>query len=378
MKFLFAPIKLIAAFFATLFVRRKNLMLVSEKGNDARDNGYHFFLYVKKNHPEIDVRYVITPESPDRPRLAEYEDSLINYLSFRHCIIFWQAHYLVGTHLRAGHTPLPFVIVKYARKYLGIYRGKKVVNLKHGITKGFMDRLQYENTHYNLLICGAAPEQENIIKNYGYPPSVARYTGHCRYDKLMDFTIKRQILVMPTWRSYIHPNKIASSQFYKTYHELLTHPHLNALIDQYNIDLIFYPHHRFQAVVDQFRKGITSSHIIIADLAHYDVQQLLKESALMITDYSSVLFDFAYMKKPVLFYQFDREEFLGKHIPEGYVDESAFGPVMDDAESLIETLSSYLENGMHMEKSYEEFTDRFFPLRDTHNCERVFEAVMNC
>ena len=31
-----------------------------------------------------------------------------------------------------------------------------------------------------------------------------------------------------------------------------------------------------------------------------------------------------------------------------------------------------------MEKSYEEFTDRFFPLRDTHNCERVFKAVMNC
>jgi CDP-glycerol glycerophosphotransferase (TagB/SpsB family) len=131
-------------------------------------------------------------------------------------------------------------------------------------------------------------------------------------------------------------------------------------------------------VVEQFTKGIVSPHIIVADLAHYDVQQLLKESALMITDYSSVLFDFVYMKKPALFFQFDREEFLGRHVQEGYVNESAFGPVVEDVESLIEELSKYLKEGLCLDSQYETVIDSFFPMRDTHNCERVYDAVMNC
>lgn len=381
-KFFFAAIKLLVAFFATLFVRHKNgcknIMLVSEKGDDARDNGYHFFLYVKQHHPELEAYYVITDHSPDRPRLSEYESSLVSYLSFRHCVVFWKAHYLVGTHLRAGHTPMPFVLVRKLRKVWDIYRGKIVVNLKHGITKGYMDRLRYENTGYNLLVCGAAPEVHDFMVNYHYPSTVAKYTGFCRFDKLLDFQVKRQILVMPTWRNYIHPDRITDSLFYRSYRNLLTDSCLASLLDEYNIDLIFYPHHRFQPVVSQFKQGVTSPHIIIADLAHYDVQQLLKESALMITDYSSVLFDFVYMKKPVIFFQFDREDFLGKHIPQGYVDESSFGPIMYDVDGVIASLSGYLKDGMRLAPQYDAEVDRFFPIRDTRNCERVFDAVMNC
>ena len=40
-----------------------------------------------------------------------------------------------------------------------------------------------------------------------------------------------------------------------------------------------------------------------------DVQKLIKESKLMITDYSSVAFDFSFLNKPVIYYQFDRNEF---------------------------------------------------------------------
>lgn len=381
-QFILPILKWILAFFVSLPVRlakkRKNLMLVSEKGDDARDNGYHFFLYVKKKHPEIDAYYVITDKSPDRNRLEEYEDHLVRYLSFRHCMLFWQAHYLVGTHLRAGHTPLPFVAIKWINRVVNIYHGKKIANIKHGITKGFIDRMVYENTHYDLLVCGAAPEVKFFREAYHYPATVARYTGFCRYDKLMDFEVKHQILVMPTWRKYIHPGKIVESKFYKAYHSLLTDERLEKLLDEYNIDLIFYPHHRFQPVVEQFAKGIVSPHIIVADLAHYDVQQLLKDSALMITDYSSVLFDFVYMKKPALFFQFDREEFLGRHVQEGYVNESAFGPVVEDVESLIEELSKYLQGGLRLDPQYEAVIDKFFQLRDTHNCERVYDAVMNC
>ena len=43
-----------------------------------------------------------------------------------------------------------------------------------------------------------------------------------------------------------------------------------------------------------------------------DVQQLMKESAVLVTDYSSVGFDFSFLHRPVLYYQFDQEHFLGR------------------------------------------------------------------
>ena len=377
-----AVAKLIAAFFVTFPTRRKqrhrNLMLVSEMGNDARDNGYHFFLHVLHHHPEIETYYVISDNSPDRPRLAEYEKNLVRYLSFRHCKLFCQAHWLVGTHLRSGHTPLPFEVAKWLNRILHIFKHKKVVFLQHGITKNHQSRFGFDNTFFDLIICGAAPEADYFVEQFHYPPRMARYTGFCRYDKLLDFQLKRQLLVMPTWRGYIHLDKIADSQYYKSYHALLNAPRLASLLERYNIDLIFYPHHRFQPVVEQFKQGITSARITIADVLHYDVQQLLKESALLITDYSSVFFDFTYMKKPVLFYQFDKDLFFSKHIGSGYVDESAFGPVANNVDDLLSLLETYLENGMRLESSYEATVNRFFPMRDTHNCERVFDAVMDC
>lgn len=380
-KFFLVAVKWIVAFFVTLPGRNNrrydNLMLVSEKGDDARDNGYHFFLYVKQHHKEIDARYVITDDSPDRHRLENYADSLVRYSSFRHCMMFWRARYLVGTHLRAGHTPLPFAVVKWLNRLFGIYRGKKVANLKHGITKNYIGRMVYENTHYDLLVCGAAPEEGYMRSELHYPASVAIYTGFCRFDKLMDFSCKRQILVMPTWRKYLNAGNLTESLYYRSFESLLCSNRLADLLQRYDIDLVFYPHHRLQPYVKKFEQRGMSSRVVIADLAHFDVQQLLKESALLITDHSSVLFDFVYMRKPVLFFQFDRDEYWKKHLARGYVDEDSFGPVSTTVDALLDELERYLQSGMHLDPVYEQHVDTFFPLHDTHNCERVFNALMS-
>ena len=39
----------------------------------------------------------------------------------------------------------------------------------------------------------------------------------------------------------------------------------------------------------------------------FDYQKILIKSSLLITDYSSVFFDFSYMKKPIIYTQFDYE-----------------------------------------------------------------------
>ena len=120
-----------------------------------------------------------------------------------------------------------------------------------------------------------------------------------------------------------------------------------------------------------------SDNVIIASKSEYDVQTLLKESLLLITDYSSVFFDFAYMHKPLIYYQFDRQAFRRNHYREGYFSyDDGFGPVAFDDESLIGYVEECCRNKFKMMSTYEEKADSFFLLRDSENCKRVFDSVM--
>ena len=62
-----------------------------------------------------------------------------------------------------------------------------------------------------------------------------------------------------------------------------------------------------------------------------DVQHLLKESAMLVTDYSSVGFDFSFLHRPVAYYQFDRPRFLGSRGSHLDLDSELPGPIAFNA-----------------------------------------------
>ena len=107
------------------------------------------------------------------------------------------------------------------------------------------------------------------------------------------------------------------------------------------------------------------------------IQELLKSTAVMITDYSSVFMDMVYMKKPVLHYQFDEEKFRRGQYAEGYFSyRDGFGPVCTEQEELVDALRGfYGEDGFRMREPYLSRVERFFPCYDTDNCRRNNEAI---
>ena len=92
---IWAIAKLAFAFIIAAFYRRKNIWIIAERGDDARDNGYWFFLYMRKHHPQQEIFYVISKNSPDRIKLSEYEPLLLNYRSLKHYIMLWRANCLI-------------------------------------------------------------------------------------------------------------------------------------------------------------------------------------------------------------------------------------------------------------------------------------------
>ena len=107
------------------------------------------------------------------------------------------------------------------------------------------------------------------------------------------------------------------------------------------------------------------------------IPSLLKKAAVLVTDFSSVYMDFAFMQKPVVYYQFDRDAYRKGHLPTGYFDyeRDGFGPVTETANEAIKALRARLEDNCRMERLYAERAERFFPLRDAESAERTTAAI---
>lgn len=209
----------------------------------------------------------------------------------------------------------------------------------------------------------------------------------CRFDALYgSVSSKRQILLMPTWRrwlrkidpqygSVIAQKPFRESEYFRFLNKLLQSEHLHKFLEAKGYNLIFYPHYRMQPHLDEFK--LLSNRIIIASRSQFDVQQLLLTSSVLITDYSSVFFDFAYMKKPIIYFQTDKERFYKEHTAPGYFDfeEDGFGPVVQDVDSVIDKLSEIINNDCSPNPKHLKRMIDFFAFMDGRNCERTYKAI---
>ena len=87
--------------------------------------------------------------------------------------------------------------------------------------------------------------------------------------------------------------------------------------------------------------------------------------------------DFAFMKKPVLYFQFDMDTYRVGHLPTGYFDydRDGFGPIAADLTTLFAQFEQILQNGGKMDPQYEMRVDAFFTLRDANSSERTYVAI---
>ena len=371
------------SFGCSLFYKifHKNIWLVCERKGDARDNGYWFYKYLCENHPEIEAVYAIDKKSVDYPKVAAL-GRVIQFGSFKHWLYYWAARRNVSSQKEGKpNAALCFIL----EVYLGMRKNRAYI--RHGISKDDQKWVYYAVTKMNMFATAAKREYDFVCERFGYPEGYVQLTGLCRFDNLKrPHEIKRQILVMPTMREWLRVISsdtmkyegtmvFTESEYYKTWTSLLGSDRLHKMLEAYDMDLLFFPHASMQHYIDQFKSG--SKHIIIANAKEYDVQQLLMESSVLITDYSSVYMDFAYMEKPLLYYHFDYEKYRRGQYQEGYYsyENDGFGKVVAKEDVLLNELNLLLSGGMKMPDIYKDRVKEFFAFHDDNNCERTFEAI---
>ena len=115
------------------------------------------------------------------------------------------------------------------------------------------------------------------------------------------------------------------------------------------------------------------------DVSHIsDIRDLYLAADVLITDYSSAMFDFAVTGKPILFFTYDLAEYRDQ-LRGFYFDfeREAPGPILQSTREVIDALNALAEVTSQYEGAYARFTDRFCHLDDGQASQRVIDSVFD-
>jgi len=322
--------------------QKKNIWLIGERKDTAQDNSYHLFQYIRSKHPEINAYYVIDKRSKDYERVKKF-GNIINYGSLRHTFFLLVCSKSINSYLESAnmYTGAYKKIIKFYPKWRTNHR----VFLQHGVigVSRVNHSLHKNRSGYSLFIVSSQFEKEHVIKEFGYSDEEVVVSGLARWDALKDISKGNEILLMPTWRNWIKtPEQLKNSNYYHTYMSLLANKKLHDLLDRYDLRLTFYPHYKVQQLLGELPFFHDRIHIVRQ--GEETVQGLLKRHRLLITDYSTVSYDFAFMRKPVIFFQFDYAEFYSLHYNAGPINhkEELFGEVLETTEQLLDEMNRHI------------------------------------
>jgi CDP-glycerol glycerophosphotransferase (TagB/SpsB family) len=366
-------------------VKNKEIWLISDRINRADDNGECFFRYLSE-HPQENVvpYFVIEKGCPEYKRMKAY-GKVIPVYSWRHKMAHLLCDYIVSSQ---ANKP---VINPYGRIscfYKDLMYDKKFVFLQHGVTKddqsAWLNR--YSRNLYGFVVATKAEYQSIFDADYYYPEKNVWLTGMPRYDRLYRDE-QKYITIMPTWRKSLSGgvtakgewtigDTFAESNYFKFYNALLSHPRLLDAAQERGYQVCFMPHPNITPAIPLFDHD-PRVNFWQADKSYRDV---FAQSDLIVTDYSSVAFDFAYLRKPLVYAQFDREEFFsGSHsYTEGYYNyqTDGFGEIKENMEDLVDCLIEYMDNGCQLKEEYRERIERTFAFADQNCCARVLERML--
>ena len=359
----------------------KNIWLVTDKANKAGDNGEALFEYLVKNKAKIGCTpiFAISKSSPDYERIKKI-GPVIPYMSEWHKLIHLVATRTISAY---SHDEITSPFLKKSAYFADLLQRSKIVFLQHGIIKDDVSKgLNRPHKNFALFVTSAQREAESIRSgNYGYDPEQVILTGLPRYDYLVS-NCEKHITIMPTWRRNLVGSYSAKtsqwsplpnfkeSLFYKFYDELLNSKELLDKADELGYQIRFLPHPVFFIYNNllNFDKRV----LVYADDVSY--RDVYAKSELVVTDFSSAVFDFVYLGKPVIYCHFDTN-----HYNDGYFDyeRDGFGEVEHTVPATVSRIIEYMENNCKIKDLYAKRVADFFAFNDRKNCERVVEKIIN-
>ncbi|MFB9974873.1 CDP-glycerol glycerophosphotransferase family protein [Allobacillus sp. SKP2-8] len=359
--------------------KEKSIVFESFHGKQFSDNPKAIYNYMKENHPEYKLYW-----SVDRRSLSAFNESDVNILS--KFSLKWI--YIMGrAKVWVINARLPLWIPKNDKTiYIQTWHGTPLKKLGIDIedvkmpgtsTEKYRENFSKESSKWDYLISPNRYSTEifkrafnfqNTILEVGYPRNdVLTNLNYKEYinkikSKLNIPLDKKVLLYAPTWRD--------NNFFEKGKYRFDMTMDLDRMKKKLGQDYVIL--FRFHYLIAD-KLDLSSYHEFAYNVSrNVDISDLYLISDILITDYSSVFFDFANLRKPMIFYTYDLEEYRDE-LRGFYIDfeKQAPGPLVKNTEQLIDAIINIDEP-----QSNEDFYNYFCYLDDGKASKRVAELIV--
>ncbi|EKE44822.1 putative glycosyl transferase [Oceaniovalibus guishaninsula JLT2003] len=366
--------------------RFRDCMVLMDRDDRADDNAEHLYRHMMRTGRATNAWFILDPKSSDWDRLAAEGFRLLPYGSDDHIAAQMNARFLISSHADE------YVLWPVPKAQFGDLARAEFVFLQHGVAIGDMSAW-LNSKPIRLFVTTMPVESESLGSSsspYVFSEREVLLSGLPRHDALKskaDACNTDMILFAPTWRKYLtalneadgeRRSKVptfAESKFFDSWGNLLRSDALKSLADRHGLTVCFAPHPNMAMYIDDMA---LPSHLHIVDFRKgVPYQNLFARARVAVSDYSSAVFDVAYLQKPLIYFQFDEAEiFSGGHISRrGYFsfERDGFGPVARDVDGVL----AHLERALSGQENpvYARRRQAAFPFRDGGCCERVCAAL---
>ena len=352
-------------------IQKGVVLFDSFNGKVIGDSPLDIFLELQKVRPDLQFYWTTAAhtKAPDGAVGVRFE-------SRQWLDLLASAEYIVA------NTSLPWYFRKVAgQTYLQTWHGTPLKRLVHDIppgslTKSYLDTMGREAAAWDYLISPSPFCSEVLPRAFRYTGEVIE-TGYPRNDRLkthsstdrkriresLGVTDSKTVLILyaPTWRDY---KRTATG----------------------NWDLVSYlePDIKLPEGFQIMFRGHTNTHNVNSakaagsslDVTKYpDVTELYIAADVLITDYSSVMFDYSVTGKPMIFLVPDLNRYEAER---GFYFDfrgSAPGPIVTSKAEVLDILSKLPETAKSFQNAYKHWQQTFNSLEDGKAAKRVIGAV---
>lgn len=374
--------KLLVRMISNLYNPKKEIWLYYDCKNVKKDNGYYQFVHDMEIKDGVKRYYVSNNTKEFNKGLfpGKLKRRVIKFNSFKHKFIYLKASKIITAYIEQENSS-PYTKNAFTY-YADIATTPEVIYLQHGILHAHMPwKYSLDRLPLDREVISSHFEKENFVNNYAFTNEHLIDCGMPRYDFLTpNVTKTNTILYAPSWRSYLVGNAASGfekienvfleSEFYKETQKFLNSKELADMLEKYDFTLNFKLHPIFKKY--EYLYKFENKRIKVgADLPE-------SEYKVFITDFSSYVFDFVYVKSSIMYFVPDYIKFksgMNLYRELDFKFDNGFADFTQTSEETLKKLEVILKNGGTPSKDKLKKMDTFFIHNDKNQRDRLYKAL---
>lgn len=361
--------------------RKPTAMIFEKDAATAQDNGFALFLHLRETTSSADFDYYfILDRSSEQWDRVRHLQQVVPKFSFKYWrLLVSPAAFLASSDVRYHLSNLyaqPGIADKYA--FL-----RKNYFLQHGVTG--MKRVPIfrpQSPTFPEAVVATAEWEKEVLVGAGIPADRIDVVGFARWDRLSRSRIEtsRKLLFMPTWREWLEgrdADGLKDSTYARAISSFLRSNELERVLEENDVELHFLAHPKFPDLAKLFDhagpriKVLTQDEVSFADL--------IDSSFAVVTDYSSIAWDFIQAGKSAVLFQFDFDHYqrvTGMYSGSEFEKILALIPTAQTEQGVLNIVSDLLAtDSEELRLRADDFARRVFPFHDQQNGQRTVDSI---